>query len=262
MANIGSSSYFRMDDGFQTMFDFVEEMKREMVKNKKALTEPLVEEDQEEKCEHEGIETEEALVCCKCGLVLDNIYLPDVHWFDHAQMERSYTSADRLNAVDKALVKFIEKIGYCTNIPLNVIEDRVRAMKIESGFKSLNYALAVMCVLDGDAFAQDRIRPFLPRSNVAWARSLRLLSPVPGVFMNNWLRNLLEPRLSKDLSERQKKRFYANLERFDNVEHQTMQDLIARYDRELDWSTKDLEKIPIPLRHALHRFSMAVCKPK
>ena len=78
-------------------------------------------------------------------------------------------------------------------------------MKIDSGFKSLNYAICVMCILEDDEQAQEQLRPYLPRSDVAWARSLRLLSPVPEIFVSNWLRNLLKPA-RRDLSDRQKKR--------------------------------------------------------
>ena len=66
----------------------------------------------------------------------------------------------------------------------------------------------------------------------------------------------------RDLSDRQKKRFATNFERFDDVERRTMQDLISSYRAGLDWSTNDLEKLPLPLRHALFRFSVAVCKNK
>ena len=65
-------------------------------------------------------------------------------------------------------------------------------MKIESGFRSLNYATCMMCILEGDEQAQEQLRPYLPGSDVAWARSLRLLSPVPEILsVSNWLRNLL-----------------------------------------------------------------------
>ena len=58
------------------------------------------------------------------------------------------------------------------------LEERLRDMKIDSGFKSLNYAICVMCILKDDEQAQEKLRPYLPRSDVAWVRSLRLLSPV------------------------------------------------------------------------------------
>ena len=57
-----------------------------------------------------------------------------------------------------------------------------------------------------------------------------------------------------------KKRFAVNFKRFDDVERRMMQDLISSYRAGLDWNTSDLEKLPIPLRHALYHFSVAVCK--
>ena len=141
------------------------------------------------------------------------------------------------------------------------LEERLRDMKIDSGFKSLNYAICVMCILEGDEQAEQQVRPHLPRSDVAWARSLHLLSPVPEIFVRNWLRNLLKPS-RRDLSDRQKKRFADNFKRFDDVERRMMQDLISSYRAGLDWNTSDLEKLPIPLRHALYHYSVAVCKNK
>ena len=121
------------------------------------------------------------------------------------------------------------------------------------------YAICVMCILEGDEQAEHQVRPHLPRSDVAWARSL--LSPVPEIFVRNWLRNLLK-QTGRDLSDRQKKRFADNFKRFDDVERRMMQDLISSYRAGLDWNTSDLEKLPIPLRHALYHYSVAVCKNK
>ena len=72
----------------------------------------------EEQCVHEGIETDEAFVCQHCGLVLGSLYGPDVHWFDHAVMLRVYSARDQLNAVDKALYKFIDRICLQTDLPI------------------------------------------------------------------------------------------------------------------------------------------------
>ena len=211
-------------------------------------------------CTGESIETEEAYVCCKCGLVLEDIFQPDIHWCDHALMPRIYGGADRLNAMHKVLIKFLDKISFCTYLPMYTLEERLRDMKIDSGFKSLNYAICVMCILEGDEQAEEQVRPHLPRSDVAWARSLHLLSPVPEIFVRNWLRNLLKPT-GRDLSDRQKKVSLC-YKCFDDVERRMMQDLISSYRAGLDWNTSDLEKVPIPLRHALYHYSVAVCKNK
>ena len=87
-----------MDDDFRILFDYVEQMKRELQDEADLQTKSG--EDEEKKCVHESIETEEAYVCCKCGLVLEDIFQPDIHWCDHALMPRIYGGADRLNAID------------------------------------------------------------------------------------------------------------------------------------------------------------------
>ena len=86
-----------MDDDFRILFDYVEQMKREL--QDEADLQSKSAEDEEKKCVHESIETEEAYVCCKCGLVLEDIFQPDIHWCDHALMPRIYGGADRLNAM-------------------------------------------------------------------------------------------------------------------------------------------------------------------
>ena len=216
-----------------------------------------------EQCEHEAIETEEAVVCQRCGLVLDNLYGPDVHWFDHAVMPRVYSARDQLNAVDKALYKFIDRICLQTDIPMYTVQERLRAMKIDAGYKSLNYAIALSCILEGDHEAQEKIRPFLPKSNNAWARSMRLMSPPPVIFLKNWLNNLMRtsltyvpPSSSRDLSKQQEERFRENVQRFDELERKVMHDLAATYDCELD--ADDFLRLPTQLKIALYKYSMAV----
>ena len=191
-----------MDDDFQILFDYVEQMERELAEKNKSDEQTKSAEDEEKKCEHESIETEEAYVCC----VVEDTFQPDIHWCDHALMPRIYGGADRLNAMHKVLIKFLDKISFCTYLPMYKLEERLRDMKINSGFKSLNYAIYVMCIFEGDEQAEEQLRPHLPRSDVAWARSLHFLSPVPEIFVRNWLRNLLKPT-RRDLSDRQQKCF-------------------------------------------------------
>ena len=57
-----------MDDDFRILFDYVEQMKREL--QDEADLQSKSAEDEEKKCVHESIETEEAYVCCKCGLAV------------------------------------------------------------------------------------------------------------------------------------------------------------------------------------------------
>ena len=113
-----------MDDDFRILFDYVEQMKREL--QDKADLQTKSAEDEEKKCVHESIETEEAYVCCKCGLVLEDIFQPDIHWCDHALMPRIYGGADRLNAMHKVSIKFLDKISFCTYLPMYTLEERLR----------------------------------------------------------------------------------------------------------------------------------------
>ena len=89
----------RMEADFGTLMEYLERKRQLQV----CSEEPPK---KKKNCLHEAVKTEEAYVCCKCGLVLDDIFQPDVHWLDHAIMARQYTNMDRLNAVDKTLADF------------------------------------------------------------------------------------------------------------------------------------------------------------
>ena len=103
-----------MDDDFRIHFDYVEQMERELAEKDKVDEQTKSAEDEEKKSVHESIETEEAHVCCKCGLVLEDIFQPDIHWCDHALTPRIYGGADGLNAIHNVLIKFLDKISFCT----------------------------------------------------------------------------------------------------------------------------------------------------
>ena len=51
-----------VDEDFQILANYLAEKKKLPVDSDS-------EGDEEESCEHEGVETEEDFVCCKCGLV-------------------------------------------------------------------------------------------------------------------------------------------------------------------------------------------------
>ena len=161
-------------------------------------------------------------------------------------MPRIYSDRDRLKAVDKALYKIIDHVCLQTDLPMHTTQERLRAMKIDAGYKSLNYAIAFSCILEGDHAAQEEIRPdFFPcMSNNAWAWSMRLMSPPPVIFLKNWLHNLTRTSLtyvptssSRDLSKQQEERFPENVQRFYKLERPVMHDLAAPYvsNLELGW---------------------------
>ena len=92
-----------MDADFAVLLEYLTR-KRELTQ---VSSEPL---EKKKKCLHEGTDTDEEHVCQKCKLVLGQIYCPDVHWLEHAMKAREYSDMDRLNAVDKTLVDFLEKL--------------------------------------------------------------------------------------------------------------------------------------------------------
>ena len=147
----------------------------------------------EKKCVHEGIETEEEFVCQKCGLVLGQVYCPDVHWLEHAVKSKEHTDMSRLNAMDKTLGDFLDRIGWYDSLPLpwHDVQELLKAMKFRSHLKSLNYAIALTCILEEHELLQEKISPFLPRSNAASARDLVVLDPVLPAFVRSWLKKLL-----------------------------------------------------------------------
>ena len=105
-----------IDEDFQILADYLAE-------RTKLPVESDSDEDEEKQCNHEGVETEEDFVCCKCGLVLSSIFQPDVHWHQHAVLDRQYTYSDRLVGLDKNLVKFMEKVNLHRSLPLVVIQE-------------------------------------------------------------------------------------------------------------------------------------------
>ena len=246
-----------MDADFAMLLEYLTRKKQPT----QVSSEPL---EKKKKCVHEGIDTDEEHVCQKCGLVLDQIYCPDVHWLEHAIKAREYSDMDRLNAVDKTLADFLDKVGWHDSLPLHDVQELLKAMKFRSGFRSINYAIALTCILDGHEELQEKIAPFLPRSNAAWARSLAVLDPVPPVFVRSWLKNLLKPTPSRNLTQTQKKRVHDSLPHFTDTELQVMYDLIECYGFDTSRPSRhlNLEALPLELRHVVHKYVLAVKKPK
>ena len=140
---------------------------------------------------HEGEQVlhEGSYVCTECGLVMVSDFQPEAKWRDRCVIAHAYTATDRLQAVDKHLLEFMEKAD--VRAPLHPIQERLRFMKKESGYKSLNYyAIALTCILEDDSESQEKLRPFPPKSNVSWARSSRLLKPLTRHFSESFARML------------------------------------------------------------------------
>ena len=108
-----------IDEEFQILADYLAERKKLPVESES-------EDDEEKQCDHEGVETEEDFVCRKCDLALSGISQPDVYWREHAVLDQEYTDADRLTAVDKNLIKFMERANLHRSLPLVVTQERLR----------------------------------------------------------------------------------------------------------------------------------------
>ena len=121
---------------------------------------------------------------------------------------KDHTDMSRLNAVDKALADFIDKVGWYHSLPLHDIQELLKAMRFLSHFKSLNYANALTSILEGHELLQEKIAPFPPRSNAALTRNLTVLDPVPPSFVRSWLKKLLKPIPSGILNSNTKKQTF------------------------------------------------------
>lgn len=204
-----------------------------------------------EKCMHpDHVVHQGFYVCTSCGLVSDTVFLPEVNWESRCLKARSYAAVDRLQAVDRHLKHFMGKAGI--SAPIHPLQERLRYWKKESRYRSLNYAIALTCVLYHDVHQREKLIPFLPESNVSWARSSQLMNPVPNEFVVAWYRHLM--RNPKQLSRPQANRFSRNVARLEPLQA----DLMYRLIRCHGYYGYDLSALPWELRCALYRFTRAI----
>ena len=212
------------------------------------------EEEEAKVCPHyDQVVHEGSYVCTSCGLVLSQVFMPEVNWSDRCVMPSIYSASDRLGAVDKHLAWFLEKSGI--RATLHPVQERLRFMKKECRYKSINYALALMCILEGDPESQEKLRPYLPKSHAAWARSSRIMKPLSNFFITSWLDHLMIN--AKQLSTSQWKRFHTNVALFQTEQSNLMRDMIVDYGCHQD---DDLHRLPHELQYALYRFSCVILK--
>ena len=77
--------------------------------------------EQEKECLHQDqVLHEGSYVCTGCGLVLTSDFQPEVNWADRCVTPHIYLATDRLQAVDKHLIHFMEKLVF----PLRIIRYR------------------------------------------------------------------------------------------------------------------------------------------
>ena len=104
-----------MDADFAVLLEYLTRKKQPT----QVSSEPL---DKKKKCVHEGTDTDEEHVCRKCGLVLGQFYCRDVPWLEHAMKAIEYSDMDRLNAVDKTLADFLDRVGFYDSLPLHDVQ--------------------------------------------------------------------------------------------------------------------------------------------
>ena len=170
-----------------------------------------------------------------------------------------HTDMSRLKTVDKTKADFLDKVGLYDSLPLHDVQELLKAMKFLSHFKSLNYALALTCIREGHELLHEKVFPFLLRSNADCARNLTVLDPITPAFARSWLKKLLKPTPSRNLTQTQKRRIFDALQHFNETELQVMHDLIKCYVLDNNKSKQViLDTLPLELRHVLYKYAFAV----
>ena len=200
-------------------------------------------------CRHEGVDSGEYYVCCKCGLVLDNLY--GLNRTENCIAPSQYNDRKRLKAVDHHLIAFLEKVGLQTSIyPL---QESLRILKTQGHYKTINYAIALSCIMQDNVEAREKLSPWLPKYDQAWVRCVAIWRPVPQNFMWLWMIHLM--RNAQELSPMQEKRFLLNVSQFDEHQDNLLHGLIACYG--VDYHIPfDME-----LKWLLYKYSCAILKP-
>ena len=178
-------------------------------------------------CNHEEIETEEAVVCMKCGLVLGSLLAPEANVAERVMLSsKPYTDVQRLESVDKSLGAFIEKVGVCKPLYPSLFETRQRlyAMKKGSEYRALNYAIALSCIYYEDEEMVQILSLHLPRSKDALMRNASLFKTSP-VFFKMWMKVITPKKLRKAHFER----FIERTVDMTEQEEQLMIELIQHY---------------------------------
>ena len=244
-----------LDEQFHILKEYLRTKEEEKVKEVQNQDEEVVSNDsQAEICYHPNQVIHEGYyVCTDCGIVLDMVFEPEVDWEKRCVLAKTYSSADRIEGVDKHLRHFMEKTGI--RAQHHAIQEKLEFMKKECGYNSLNYAIALTCILEGDQESLEKLRPFLPQSYVAWARSSRVLpKPLSTHFIATWLRHLTTH--SKSLSKSQRQKFHENIARFQPEQTDIMYRMIQCF----GCYGYNIDSLPPELSCALYRFSCAILK--
>ena len=95
----------------EILLDYVR-TKRQLVQEKNEEEDKEVEKvEAEVHCHHEEqFEHAGYTVCSKCGLVMANIYMPEVNWRQRFTYAKTYTDSDRIQGVNRHLLHFLDKV--------------------------------------------------------------------------------------------------------------------------------------------------------
>ena len=241
------------EDQEKEAFKFLWDYKRAMKTNCMQVNHVKEKEEEEDPCKHEEqVEVDGFDVCTSCGLALMTVFKAEVDWYKRCVTPKVYSSPDRLRAVNKHLARFITKADL--RIPMHPLQERLQAMKKQSRYKSLNYAIALTCLVEPhDIESLEKLRTFLPKSHLAWARSSKIFPrPLPPSFIRCWLNHLMKS--TKPLTATQEKAFHERLARLQPDDMKLMLRLIRSYGCPPD---REVCTYPDDLRCALYRFSRA-----
>jgi len=205
-------------------------------------------------------------VCCSCGLTMDAVYLPEVDAHKRCcMMKKPYATAERMYGLDRHLLCFLAKCNLLSDeIHLHPVREHIQFLKKSCSYKSLNYAIALSCILyDDDVTCLRKLRPFLPRSIVAWLRFSRLVQPLPERFPLLFVLHLME--FPKKMTSAKITSLRSNLLLLSRFDLSTMHSLIDAYCWE-SFSLKhllgNLDTLHPDLISIMYRFSkVAVSHP-
>ena len=188
-----------MDSEFKILPAYVRERRLHEKDEDEEEEEEEEEEEQfgeEKQCQHlDHVLHEGRYVCSSCGLVMAVIYFTedDVHR-RCSLMKKSYAVHERLSGVDRHLLHFLSKTELLSDqLCVHTLREQILAMKKSSLYKSINYAIALSCIVyDTNVDVLRKLRSYLPRSNVSWLRFSRIMKPLPQHFPLLYVLRLME----------------------------------------------------------------------
>ena len=106
----------------------------------------------------------------------------------------TYAAHERLCGVDRHLLHFLSKTELLSDqLRAHPLREKICAMKKSCLYKSLNYAIALSCIVyDTNVDALRKLHSCLPHSNVSWLMFSRIMKPLPQHFPLLYVLHLME----------------------------------------------------------------------